>query len=202
MKEFWNERYCQEEYAYGEEPNQYLKNKLETLPKGRILFVAEGEGRNAVFAARLGWQVEAFDMSQEGQKKAFALAQKNNVSIHYQVLSAEDASYENESFDAIVFIFARFPTLVKTAYHQKISQYLKKGGWVILEAFSKNHLAFQDKNPQVGGPKDIGMLASVEEIQSFFPDYEILELSEEEVYLEEGTCHVGEGSVVRFFGRK
>lgn len=57
MQNFWDERYGQEQYAYGETPNEYLKSKLAGLPKGKVLFPLEGEGRNAVFAAKTGWQV-------------------------------------------------------------------------------------------------------------------------------------------------
>jgi hypothetical protein len=74
----WNDRYAKSEFAYGEEPNNYLREQLEKLHKGKILFPAEGEGRNAVFAAKLGWTVSAFDISSEGQKKALQLAEKNN----------------------------------------------------------------------------------------------------------------------------
>ena len=60
MKEFWDDRYSKNEFAYGEQPNNYLKEQLEKLQVGRILFPAEGEGRNAVFAATLGWKVSSF----------------------------------------------------------------------------------------------------------------------------------------------
>jgi hypothetical protein len=66
----WNERYANEEFAYGEEPNNYLKEQLTKLDAGKILFPAEGEGRNAVFAAKEGWTVSAFDISNEGLRKA------------------------------------------------------------------------------------------------------------------------------------
>ena len=77
----WNERYKKEEFAYGQQPNNYLKEQLGKLSAGTILFPAEGEGRNAVFAAKLGWTVSAFDISVEGKKKASRLAEANNVTI-------------------------------------------------------------------------------------------------------------------------
>ena len=83
--ERWNERYSNDEFAYGELPNNYLKEQLEKLAPGTILFPAEGEGRNAVFAAKLGWKVAAFDISNEGKNKAIKLAEKNKVEIDYQV---------------------------------------------------------------------------------------------------------------------
>ncbi len=73
----WDERYSNEEYAYGEQPNNYLKEQLEKLNVGALLFPAEGEGRNAVFAAKLGWKVSAYDISMEGKKKAIQFIKYN-----------------------------------------------------------------------------------------------------------------------------
>ena len=81
----WNDRYSNEEFAYGEEPNNYLREKLAELPVGEILFPAEGEGRNAVFAAKHGWAVSAFDISLEWKNKALKLADKNNVDLLGQI---------------------------------------------------------------------------------------------------------------------
>src|SRR6478609_4052504 len=81
----WNDRYSKNEFAYGEQPNEYLKEQLEKLNVGSILFPAEGEGRNAIFAAKLGWKVSAFDISVEGKNKALRLAQANKVTLDYQV---------------------------------------------------------------------------------------------------------------------
>lgn len=76
MQDFWNERYNREEYVYGEAPNEYFRQQLQTLTPGSILMPLEGEGRNGVYAAGLGWQVDAFDMSTEGKRKALQLAKK------------------------------------------------------------------------------------------------------------------------------
>jgi 2-polyprenyl-3-methyl-5-hydroxy-6-metoxy-1,4-benzoquinol methylase len=202
MKEKWDERYSQKEFAYGEKPNNYLKEKLEKLPAGKILFPAEGEGRNAVFAAKLGWEVSAFDISIEGKKKAMILAGANKVSINYQVGSLETLNYLPDNFDAIALIYAHFPAQNKSAYHKTLSQYLKKGGLVIFEAFSKRHIDYVLTNSKVGGPKNIAELFSLEEIQSDFLDYDFLELEEIEIELNEGLYHNGLGSVIRFVARK
>jgi hypothetical protein len=74
----WDERYKQQDFAYGVTPNNYLKDQLIKLQTGKILFPAEGEGRNAVFAAKLGWIVSAFDISIEGKKKAMQLAKSEH----------------------------------------------------------------------------------------------------------------------------
>ena len=202
MKEIWNERYSNEAFAYGEYPNLYLKEQLEKLPLGKILFPAEGEGRNAVFAARLGWEVSAFDISVEGQKKARLLASRNGVEIDYRVGELQELHFENESFDAIAFIYAHFPAELKSSLHRAIAKYLRQGGTVIFEAFSKTHLDYVTKNPAVGGPKNMDMLFSKEEILADFEHFEIIELSETEIELNEGLYHNGTGSVIRFVGRK
>ena len=198
----WDERYSKEEFAYGEAPNNYLKAQLTKLPIGKILFPAEGEGRNAVFAAKLGWSVSAFDISSEGKNKAIKLAEKNNVSIDYQVGVLETLDFESEKFDVIALIYAHFPANIKSLYHKKFDRFLKNNGIIVFEAFSKKHIDYVTANEKVGGPKDIESLFSIAEIKLDFPNYEIIELVEQEIELNEGTYHNGIGSVIRFVGRK
>jgi hypothetical protein len=100
MSDAWterlNERYSGEQFAYGEQPNEFLKEQLGKLDIGTILFPAEGEGRNAVFAAKLGWNVLAFDISAEGKKKALQLAEANHETIDYQIGELESLNYKPE----------------------------------------------------------------------------------------------------------
>lgn len=201
-KDRWDERYGSKQFAYGEEPNKYLKKELDKLKAGTILFPAEGEGRNAVYAAKIGWKVFAFDISIEGKKKALQLAASNNVKIDYEVGELETINYEVDQFDAIGLIYAHFPASIKSHYHTILDKYLRKGGVIIFEYFSKKHLDYVQKDEKVGGPKDIESLFSIEEIKSDFPDYDFEELAEMEIELNEGLFHNGKGSVIRFVGRK
>ncbi len=198
----WDERYSDAEFAYGEQPNNYLKEQIEKITPGKILFPAEGEGRNAVFAATLGWTVSAFDISNEGKNKALKLAEKNNVTIDYRVGELQALQYREEEFDAISLIYAHFPADIKSQIHQTLDKYLRKGGYIIFEAFSKNHLAYQAINEKIGGPKDIASLFSVDEIMYDFKNYNVTELKETVIQLNEGTYHNGQGSVIRFTGQK
>ena len=200
--ERWNERYSKEEFAYGIQPNNYLKEQIENLPVGSVLFAAEGEGRNAVFAAKLGWKVCAFDISVEGKNKALQLAKTNNVTIDYQVGILETLNYKPGEFDAIALIYAHFPAIYKSPYHKTLNTYLRTGGVIIFEAFSKKHLDYIAKNEKVGGPKESEMLFSIDEIKTDFANYEIIELEEKEIELSEGLFHNGLGSVIRFTARK
>ncbi len=198
----WNDRYSIDEFAYGIQPNNYLKEQLEKLLVGTILFPAEGEGRNAVFAAKLGWTVSAFDISIEGKNKANRLAENNKVTIDYQIGELQTLNYNTEQFDAIALIYAHFPGNIKSLYHKTLDKYLRKNGFVIFEAFSKRHIDYIANNEKVGGPKDIAMLFSIDELKSDFTNYEIIELEEKEIELNEGLFHNGKGSVIRFVGRK
>ena len=198
----WDDRYSKEEFAYGEEPNNFLREQLKKLKPGKILFPAEGEGRNAIFAAKNGWEVYAFDISSEGRSKAHRLAIKNNVEIKYEVGQLQSLNYKPESFDVIALIYAHFPAAIKSGYHKTLSTYLRKGGLVIFEAFSKKHLDYLSRNEKVGGPKEIEVLFSTEELRSDFNNFEIIELEEKVIQLNEGLLHNGQGSVIRFVGRK
>ena len=198
----WNERYSKKEFAYGTAPNDYFKEQLDKLQPGTILCAADGEGRNGVYAARQGWKVAAFDISIEAKKKALRLAEANQVTIDYQVGELPILQYKPEQFDALALIFAHFPASIKSGYHKRLHNFLRIGGVVIFEAFSKNHLQYNSNNEKVGGPKEIDMLFSIEEITGDFPGYDIIELAEKAVYLNEGPFHSGVGSVIRFTGRK
>ena len=198
----WNERYSKVEFAYGEQPNNYLKEQIAKLNIGTILFPAEGEGRNAVFAAKLGWKVSAFDISSEGKSKALKLAEKNNVTIDYKVGELHTLDFVIEQFDAIALIYAHFPADIKSLYHKTFDKFLKNDGIIIFEAFGKKHIAYVTANEKVGGPKDLETLFSIDEIKSDFQNYEIIEVVEKEIELNEGLYHNGIGSVIRFTGRK
>ena len=198
----WNNRYSGNDYVYGEHPNVYLKEQLGKLPVGHILFAGEGEGRNAVYAAKLGWKVSAYDLSAEGKRKAQELALKNNVHFDYYVGDLHEMNLEKEQFDVIALIFTHFPQETRLSVHKLLMSHLRPGGIVIMEAFSKNQKRYQAINPNAGGPKSLNVLYAVEDIKHDFEDFEIVELNETEVYLKEGTHHDGLSSVIRFMGKK
>lgn len=203
MKEMWNERYSSEEYAYGKEPNAFFKTSLEKYnPKGSILLPAEGEGRNAVYAAKKGLEVIAFDISEEGKSKALQLAQAENVSIRYEVGNFIEMDMSENSIDVAALIYAHFPPNILSDYHKKIASLIKPKGLIILEGFSKNNLSLRKKDPRVGGPNNIDMLFSIESINNDFPNFEIIELEENEIDLQEGLHHNGIAKVIRFVGKK
>ncbi|MDZ4747986.1 MAG: class I SAM-dependent methyltransferase [Saprospiraceae bacterium] len=202
MKAFWDQRYSQEGYAYGDTPNAYFKNTIRDLTPGKILLPAEGEGRNALYASSLGWDVYAFDISGQGKQKAESLARKHDVKIKYTIGDCGEISYPGNTFDAIGLIYAHFEALLISIYHRHLMEYLKPGGILIFEAYSKNHTAYQHINPKAGGPGHADMLYDINMIKLDFPDVDFIALKEEEIMQQEGKYHSGKGMVIRFFGKK
>lgn len=201
-KKRWDTRYQESGFAYGKEPNLFFKEWLQKLAPGTILMPADGEGRNGVYAATLNWEVTACDLSEAGKLKALELANEKQVSITYLVEDLEKLEFEQESFDVIALIYAHFSSDQKSMLHKKLQGFLKPGGLIIMEAFSKAHLDFNAIDPKVGGPKEIDMLCSIAEIKADFENYEPLLLEERIIELEEGKYHIGQGAVIRFVGRK
>lgn len=195
MKNMWDERFASKEYIYGEKPNHYLTQELKNLKPGKILFPGEGEGRNAVFAALQGWETYALDSSIKGQEKALALAQKNGVNIHYDLVSYEDFQIKANEYDCIALIYTHNP--IRNRLHQKLIDSLKPGGHIILEGFSKNQLKYNS-----GGPNRLDLLYSIEEIKEDFKQLKIKNLEELIIHLEEGNNHSGESSVIRLLAQK
>ena len=201
-KKKWDDRYQEPAYAYGKAPNLFFKEWLQQFEPGAILMPADGEGRNGVYAATLGWQVTSLDLSVAGKTKALQLAKEQAVTIEYLVGDLEQLPFEQASFDAIGLIYAHFDGDKKSRLHRKLNEYLKPGGIIILEAFSKKHVPLKKLDPKVGGPDDIDMLFSETDILADFENYEVLMLKEEEILLNEGGYHIGKGAVIRFAGRK
>jgi SAM-dependent methyltransferase len=196
-KEMWDSRYSAEEYAYGKEPNTFFREQLETLKPGRILLPAEGEGRNAVFAAIRGWEVLAFDQSAEGRRKALKLAEEAGVAIRYELGDLAEISLQEDYFDVVALIFVHQPPAARRAFHQRVAGCLKKGGRIILEFYTKEQLKYNS-----GGPKDPELLANPDDLAEDFRGLEILTNQSHIIWHEEGIMHAGEASVVRLIAEK
>ncbi|MUU78649.1 class I SAM-dependent methyltransferase [Winogradskyella endarachnes] len=201
-KEFWDKRYSEKVYSYGKQPNNFFQKWITKFNPGKIFLPADGEGRNGVYAATLGWEVISNDLSIEAQKKGLQLADENNVRIDYIIGDVEELDLPESSFDAIALIFAHFSSDKIQSIHQKLTTLLKLDGIVIFEAYSKKHFDYRAKNPKVGGPRDMNMLFSEDNLHRDFPNYDILLLEEVKTFLDEGKYHQGEGSVMRFIGKK
>jgi len=194
---FWNERYSQKDFVYGESSNIFFAETLEKLKPGKIILPCDGEGRNAVHAAREGWEVKAFDLSDAGKLKADHLELKYGVEIDFQIMDALLASYPENSVDVVALIYTHLPPMVRVRLHQNIIKWLKPGGKVILETFCPEQL----KNNS-GGPKDINMLYTKELLTEDFKKLSIESLDYEKIELNEGKFHEGPADVIRMIATK
>ena len=197
MSSFWNGRYSQKEYVYGEEPNVFFAEQIDKLKAGTIILPCEGEGRNAVYAASKGWTVNAFDMSIEGRNKALQLAEKQKVNLNYIIEDASLVQYQENSADVVAFIFSHLPESIRKQIHAKAITWLKPGGRIILEVFNPLQL-----NNNSGGPKDITMLCTEEILLEDFGKLNIELLETLQIDLNEGKYHEGKADVIRFVGIK
>lgn len=202
IKEFWDHRYDRPEYIYGVHPNAFFRETLDGLLPGKILLPAEGEGRNAVYAAQRGWEVFAFDQSEKGFQKAQALASKNNVKLNYLIADALEVSYAPDTFDVIAMIFSHFPLPVFSEFNKRLISWMKIDGMLIMEGFSKRQVEIQALDPKAGGPRDSGMLWDEDMIRHCFRSIQFHDLVEKEIILQEGLFHSGPGLVIDAVGRK
>jgi SAM-dependent methyltransferase len=194
---FWDERFSVDEYIYGTEPNKFFKEQLDKLSPGKILLLGEGEGRNAVYAALNGWQVDAVDYSAVAKEKAMKLAIKSGVNISYLVHPIQAYSFAEDYYDAIAIIFIHLNEQDRSVLHKKIINSLSKNGNLIFEVYEKEQLGKTS-----GGPQNIDMLYSLDELKNDFAKLNTIQLKKEIVNLNESDKHRGEASVLRYVGKK
>lgn len=195
-KTSWNSRYAENDSVYGQQPNRFFKNFIDTHKPGSILLPAEGEGRNALYAASKGWDVDAFDFSEEAQKKAIALAKKKGVSINYWVQDI-DKFTANKKYDAIGLVYVHLPKPVRQHFHKQVHNSIRPGGFLVLEAFAKEQIEFNS-----GGPKELSLLYDAPTICQDFPFLHTLFCGQREIELDEGKFHKGNAAVLQLIGQK
>lgn len=197
MNNLWDQRYSTEEFVYGREANSFFAKSLEPLKPGKILLPGEGEGRNAVYAAGLGWKVDAFDQSSIGAEKAKRLAREKGVQISYKACELENFSFEEGIYDVVGLVYFHAPTPVRKLLHQKVLGALKPGGMVILEGFHSSQLG---KNSS--GPQSLEFLFTRELLLEDFGSLELEMMEECEEDLNEGLFHSGPAKLIRYRGIK
>lgn len=195
--DFWDERYSSYVTVYGDGPNAFFKESLQNIPAGKLLFPAEGEGRNAVYAAKLGWQVDATDYSRAARSKALARAEEAHVSINYSIADLNDVTLPSQEYDAIALIYLHLEPEQRKSFHGQVVNALKRGGHVIFEAFSKEQI----RNIS-GGPRNEKLLYSLSELEDDFKGLVFSVSHQEEVQLNEGPFHQGKAHVIRILATK
>ena len=192
----WDERYTSDDFVYGTEPNSFLATNAKILT-GPVLSLAEGEGRNAVFLASIGLDVLAVDGSEAGLVKANKLAASRGLSIRTEVADLSTYEPPENSFASVISISAHLPSLIRKRLHRLVERCLKPGGIMLLEAYTLAQLA-----RNTGGPKYPELLMACREIETEFPNCELILSQEIEREVIEGKYHTGMASVVQFIARK
>ncbi len=193
----WDQRYSSDEYAYGTQANDFLKQYAHHIPKGKVLSLAEGEGRNAVFLAQQGYEVTAVDSSSVGIEKAKRLAERQGVEINF--VHADVLEYEvgQEQWDGIISIFFPLAAPARKQLYKKVTSGLGNGGVFLLEAYTPKQL-----NYGTGGGDDIELMQSKSSLLEELPDLTIEHLVELERSVVEGQYHTGMASVVQVIAKK
>jgi len=197
MKSFWDQRYDTDEFVYGREPNDFFATSILSMRPGKVLLPGEGEGRNAIYAAELGWSVDAFDQSQVAMDKALKFAKEKSVHINFKACDLEGFPFKKANYDAVGLIFFHVPPALRKLLHQKAMESLKQGGELIMEAFHTTQLGMNS-----GGPRSPEMLYDKNILLEDFRELQVELMEETEVDLEEGLFHGGLAKVIRFRGRK
>ena len=194
---FWNGRYAVAGHVYGEEPNAFVAEMASQIPRGSVLCLAEGEGRNAVHLAALGSRVTAVDQSEVGLAKARRLAAKRGVTIETVVADLAHFSVTPGAWAGIVATFAHFLPTLRRRVNRAVVAGLKPGGVFILEAYTPAQLAFG-----TGGPKSPELLVTLAELRDELSGLEFLIGREIEREVIEGDGHTGRGAVVQILARR
>lgn len=195
----WNERFSGEDYVFGREPNEYLRAQAMLFtPGSRALCVADGEGRNSVWLARQGLQVEAFDVAQAGVAKARRLADEAGVSVAYHVAGCDEWSWAVDAYDVVVAVFVQFadPEMRERLF-ENIVRTLKPGGVLVLQGYTPKQLEYK-----TGGPGELSHLYTAELLRRAFASLQIVELLEYEAELQEGARHAGRSALVGLVARR
>ncbi|MFV8828526.1 class I SAM-dependent methyltransferase [Alkalihalobacterium sp. APHAB7] len=194
----WNTRFSSEEYVYGTEPNEFLKEMQKKLNlSGQALAIAEGEGRNAAFLAEQGLNVTAWDYAESGLLKTKKLAEAKGVSVKTELVDLNDAKWQPNQWDEIVCVFGHFPEELRKKTLKGVKEAVKPGGYFITEVYSHYQIPYQS-----GGPQTVELLYEPDEFLRCFSDWRIVHFFMGEVVRHEGKLHNGLSHVIQFVGQK
>jgi SAM-dependent methyltransferase len=193
----WNDRYSNETYAYGTEPNDFLVAQFGKLPEGRVLCLGDGEGRNSVWLAQQGRKVTAVDASEVGLEKARRLAETRGVEITTVHADLADFEIKSQSWNVIVSIFCHLPPELRRSVHRRCVEGLCSGGVMLLEAYTPTQLEYK-----TGGPPTAEMMMDAESLRMDLAGLEFQHLQECIREVHEGEFHDGIGAVVQAVARK
>jgi len=197
QQEFWNKKFLRDGYLYGRKPNEFLVSCENNFKKSqKFLCLGEGEGRNAVYFSKKGYEVIAIDASDIGLKKLKEYAKEEEISVETSCMDLNKWIPEKK-YGSIVASYLHMYKKDRETLFDKIDASLEEDGFFIGEFFSVNQLNYES-----GGPKDLDLLYTVEDFENSFPSCKKHKVEEVEVQLNEGKGHQGLASVIRVIIQK
>lgn len=195
--EHWNARYSESGFAYGTRPNHFLHSSFAAIPKGDVLLLADGEGRNGVFLARQGYRATSVDYSSVGLEKAARLAETYQVELTTTLCDLADFNIEPHQWSGIVSIFCHVPKPLRETLHRGVVAGLKSGGVFLLEAYSPRQLSYG-----TGGPKQAELLMALDDVMQELDGLSFEKAQDIEREVVEGKYHTGKAAVIQIIARK
>ncbi len=198
MKNKWDESFAKEEFVYGVNPNLFIEAEAKRFKsKSNIACLAEGEGRNAVYLAKQGHDVTAYDISNVGLDKASKLAESNDVSIKTKQMDLINESLPENTYDHAILVFGHVHKDNQTTLINNLISTVKKGGLVMFEVYSNAQL-----NYNTGGPGNLDYLYDPKTILDIIDPYECIHFYYGEAVRYEGSRHSGLGHVIQVIIKK
>jgi SAM-dependent methyltransferase len=198
----WNEKFDRPDHLYGTEPNDFLKGSFDWIPKpGKVISLGEGEGRNAVFLAQMGYEVFAVDSSSVGLEKTRKLALEKGVQVFTEEADLKSFDLGTGKWDGVIMIFCHLPSSLRVPLWNRISKSLKRGGVLLIELYSPQQLDATRAGRSIGGPKDLDLMVTVDEIRTAFPAAEFKVLRAVDRDIHEGIGHRGPSHTVQVLAR-
>jgi len=194
----WNERYAGEEYVFGTEPAAFLVREAGRLaPGARVLTIAEGEGRNAVWLAGQGFDVTAIEGAPNAVDKARRLAEARGVEVEFRLADLDRFDWPEAAYDAAVAIFIQFADApFRDRLFAGMKRALRPGGLILLHGFAPRQVEYG-----TGGPPDRDRMYTEALLRDRFSDFEILTFRDYDEEIDEGPGHSGRAALVDLVAR-
>ena len=195
----WNRRFSESTHLFGEAPNEWLReHAFVWSPGARVLCVADGEGRNSVWLAGQGLAVDAFDVAEVGVAKARGFAAAKGVSVNFAIADCDSYPWPEATYDGVAAIFVQFADPeMRARLFANIIRCLKPGGTLVLQGYTPKQLEYR-----TGGPPLATHLYTEALLREAFADLDLINLSEYEAELAEGSGHCGRSALIGLVGRR
>jgi SAM-dependent methyltransferase len=195
----WNRRFAADGYLFGTTANLWLQQHTAVWRPGqRVLCVADGEGRNSVWLAEQGLQVDAFDIAQTGVAKARALAAARGVTVNFSISDCDTFAWPEAAYDGVAAIFVQFADpAMRARLFANIVRCLKPGGTLVLQGYTPKQLEYK-----TGGPGQLSHLYTQALLREAFASLQLVELSEYETEVDEGAGHRGRSALIGLVARR